>query len=498
MNHNPSPTVGRLREELHSIVRQTLSLAAESRFRRSFAENGAVVASLEPRPKQAAHAATHHARLIRWRDAVESLMRRHAIRSADLHELVEQAETYVLLQCRTEVTTTEEHWRESLGRELTQVAVALEQLLDSCDGAILPLPPPRPSEIVDVYLQHVSPHVLVGVKTTAGQIRTRVEVPFTKYEQDLFIRDTCAPTGSDIAEEPLRAFGTRLFNVLFDAGRGHYINASARAEARGATLLLRLHLQEAGSLALAPWELLHDGNRFICLQRATALTRCTGSLSVRPAHDKRQPLRVLVTISTPRTLRWLDTARERRLLEAALAPLELLGLLRVDVAPDGTLDTLRRMLRNAEDAGAPYAVWHYIGHSVMDGDDNRSRLAFTAQDGGPHYAAGREIDVLLAGHTRPSLVVLNGCHTARAPSDDPTAIVTALGACGVPAIVAMQFAISDAAAITFAEETYGALAAGEDVLNAVTEARRAIFSRAHGCEWMTPVVFVGRNHTDTP
>jgi hypothetical protein len=50
------------------------------------------------------------------------------------------------------------------------------------------------------------------------------------------------------------------------------------------------------------------------------------------------------------------------------------------------------------------------------------------------------------------LVVLNACEGGRASVEDPFAGSPAPGAAGLPAVVAMQFPITDAAAVTFASE----------------------------------------------
>jgi hypothetical protein len=47
---------------------------------------------------------------------------------------------------------------------------------------------------------------------------------------------------------------------------------------------------------------------------------------------------------------------------------------------------------------------------------------------------------------------------------------------GVPAVIAMQFEITDEAAITFAEEFYSATADGYPVDAALAAARKAIFA----------------------
>jgi hypothetical protein len=52
----------------------------------------------------------------------------------------------------------------------------------------------------------------------------------------------------------------------------------------------------------------------------------------------------------------------------------------------------------------------------------------------------------------------------------------------------MQFSISDAAAIRFADDFYRALADDGSLDTAITDARRAIFFMPNESEWATPVV----------
>ena len=90
------------------------------------------------------------------------------------------------------------------------------------------------------------------------------------------------------------------------------------------------------------------------------------------------------------------------------------------------------------------------------------------------------------------LVVLNSCEGARTTLTDPYAgVATTLVQLGVPAVVAMQFEISDRAAIVFAEELYTNLIGRRDPIDAsVAEARKAIYSDVDKVEWATPVLFV--------
>jgi hypothetical protein len=60
---------------------------------------------------------------------------------------------------------------------------------------------------------------------------------------------------------------------------------------------------------------------------------------------------------------------------------------------------------------------------------------------------------------------------------------------GLPAAVAMQFEITDQAAIIFAHELYGAVADGYPLDAALAEARRAIRNDGNPTEWATPVLY---------
>ena len=87
-------------------------------------------------------------------------------------------------------------------------------------------------------------------------------------------------------------------------------------------------------------------------------------------------------------------------------------------------------------------------------------------------------------------MVLNACHTATPDGSDPFAgTASALVRAGVPTVVAMRRAVTDAAAVVFAGALYAGLVGGSTVEAAVTSARRVLHgSPRSGTEWATPVV----------
>lgn len=86
--------------------------------------------------------------------------------------------------------------------------------------------------------------------------------------------------------------------------------------------------------------------------------------------------------------------------------------------------------------------------------------------------------------------MLNACEGARSDASDPFAgVAQSLIQQGLPAVVAMQYEITDDAAIIFAHEFYGAIADGYPLEAALAEARGAIRDAGNLTEWGTPVLY---------
>jgi tetratricopeptide (TPR) repeat protein len=146
-------------------------------------------------------------------------------------------------------------------------------------------------------------------------------------------------------------------------------------------------------------------------------------------------------------------------------------------------------------AEQPYHVLHYMGHGDFDEQTGQGVLLMEDETGQGAMVDGSTLGVLLRDLPAMRLVFLNACETARVTKDkglDPFAgVAAAMVMAGIPAVVAMQFPISDDAAITFSQKFYPLLARGESVDAAVAEGRRAIrLSEARTMEWGTPVLFM--------
>src|SRR5262249_19059781 len=88
------------------------------------------------------------------------------------------------------------------------------------------------------------------------------------------------------------------------------------------------------------------------------------------------------------------------------------------------------------------------------------------------------------------LVVLNACEGGRSGAEDPFAgTAQSLAQQGIPAVIAMQRPVGDAAAVVFARELYGALAVGYPVDAAVSEARRILYVQGYKDDWATVALY---------
>ncbi len=281
--------------------------------------------------------------------------------------------------------------------------------------------------------------------------------------------------------------GTALAEALFADGVGDAYDRARQVSAQNERgLRLTLGLIDAPALLSLPWEFLYRRPRFIASQRHTPLVRCLdqGSLAAPPAITK--TVRILGVISSPTNLTPLDVAAERQHVERAVAKMVEAGRVELDWLEPATPSRLRKLLRDND-----YHIIHYVGHSSFT--DAHEGAVFLEDDTGHAVAVDNTMLAnMLSDQPNLRLVVLNSCEGARTTISDPYAgVATTLIQLGVPAVVAMQFEITDRAAILFADELYTNLIGRQDPIDAaVAEARKAIYVEIDRVEWATPVLFV--------
>lgn len=273
----------------------------------------------------------------------------------------------------------------------------------------------------------------------------------------------------------VESLGRQLFEKVFTKGVRDAWRASR--DKMEDLLRLRLHLEQDSRLLSIPWELLFDPDRgrFVATERPVVRTLDSPTQSRPLAGPK--PLRILAVLSCPPDVPLLEIEREWSVLDQVVG--ESMEL-KKSVPP--TLDEIDYALR-----GSAWHVLHFVGHGRAD--EEGGFLFLESQEGTSRPVDHIRLGTFL-GHESLRLVVLNSCEGARLGRNDPfSGVAQALLSGGVPAVLAMQQVVSDAAAIAFAKFFYGALAGGLPIDEALLEARRSLYRQSEA-EWVIPVLYL--------
>jgi len=123
------------------------------------------------------------------------------------------------------------------------------------------------------------------------------------------------------------------------------------------------------------------------------------------------------------------------------------------------------------------------------------------RDGEPDFVPGSQLAETLRASRELRLVFLNSCESAQVghrPGQDPLlGLAAALVRGGMPAVIAMQFPVSDEAARVFSEAVYRSLAHGNPLDAAVADGRLALYREKPGSwEWITPVLVTALSESE--
>ena len=337
------------------------------------------------------------------------------------------------------------------------------------------------------------------LRSPAGEAQATLNLPFDnlqleRYQDKLQIallrsaekrRQMVSPE-----EQVVQEFGGKLFDVLLTGEvRSRYDISQAQARQQGKGLRLKLRIQPP-ELAALPWEFLYDPRRdgYVCLSANTPVVRYLELPQPLPPLAVEPPLRILGMLAGPRDASCpaLDVETEKARLEQALLPLLRRGLAELAWLSKGTWQALQRSLRKG-----PWHIFHFIGHGRYNPATGQGELAFEDETGGLEAMGASRLATLLADHQPLRLALLNACGGAQGGQEDIFSSTAAtLVRRGLPAVLAMQYAITDRAAIEIARAFYEALADGLPVDAAVAETRKALkVSNELSLEWGTPVLY---------
>ena len=298
-------------------------------------------------------------------------------------------------------------------------------------------------------------------------------------------------------EQVLRDFGLGVFRSVFTEAtsiRDIYLQSKGKSD----DFRIKLRI-EAAELAGLPWEYLCDASEqpdFVSLSRP--IVRHLDTVGAVGPMGVKGPLRILGMISDPSSGEWpkLNVAKERERINKGIDALQHAGRVDFQWVPGGSGKDLMKKLLEGD-----WHIFHFIGHGGVedeipggdaDGFNERGFIVMVDEDGKPVKRFASDLATILTGARKSlRLIVLNCCESARINVGDrfgnPAIGLMKTG--WLPAVIAMQFPITDGAAISMSEGFYEALCKNKPIDDAVTLARKFIREKSR-VEWGIPVLYM--------
>jgi tetratricopeptide (TPR) repeat protein len=359
----------------------------------------------------------------------------------------------------------------------------------------------------DITIGHGDDGVFpVEVVCPEGQFQSALRLPFEAEEREQLVRQVeeaiqAKPTrraGSRVA--PLVQLGGALFDSLIEGQVRKAFDTSHERVRNDSWLSLRIRLKiRDAQVAALPWELLYDAREddlgFIGRSRKTPLVRQVDTPLDKQPTRAPFPVRILGVGFSPADSRGNPgntTPREHRRLKALLHGLSTERKVDLNWLDEGvTWDSVGSAL-----CRDPWHILHFVGDGQFDRDLDEGCLTLIDDQGVGHTVTSTDFTRLVRDNRALKLVVLNACEGARESLRRPNSSTAAmLVRYGVPAVLAMQYRISDQAAVEIASVVYRSLADGLLLEPAVAEARNRISlspSLGSTLEWASPVLFTRR------
>lgn len=351
--------------------------------------------------------------------------------------------------------------------------------------------------------------VRVVGETPNGRTMRADQAETVVYRQEDFKRPLGKLSNRSATQDELMQLGAKLADLMLPGRVRTMFEESRHAlEQKGEGLRLRLSIEPI-KLSALPWEYVHvqrtTGEKvpsdFLVLQRDVSITRYENlGSTLKPLTDK-DKIRIVVALASPiadetSKLPPLDVTADEKAIRAAIATVQATTQA---VEPIVLKPATREALLNAID-GAD--VFHFAGHGVFDGAEltaagkfrKKGQIVLETDQNEPDFYPSDQLANSL-GNAGVRLVVLGACNSAaRDEGGAWTGVAPALVREKVPAVVAMQYPLTDSDASKFMAYVYMRVLGGYSIDEAVFEGRHAVFSQAQEWEksrdWGVPVLYL--------
>ncbi len=286
----------------------------------------------------------------------------------------------------------------------------------------------------------------------------------------------------------IKEFGSGLFNTVFNGEvLGYY--KSRTGDGQHIRLKLFFKQEEPEPLSI-PWEFMFDGTKFLSAYPQMTVTRVLKGIPDDKREKIKGKIRMLAVISSPLDLperHRLQIEKEQMIILQAVDRVYASNSIEIEFLDEASLKNIQDKLDEGE-----YHILHYTGHGVYSKTDDKGYLLLEDDSGNARHVDNERVADLLAGYRSLRLVVLSGCQTAKTSglrvfSDLSSPLLIRK----IPAIISMQYSVSDQSAIDLARKLYSEICEGIPLDLALTNARKELLiNKGPGMvDFATPVLF---------
>ncbi len=272
-------------------------------------------------------------------------------------------------------------------------------------------------------------------------------------------------------------YGQRLYTAIFP--EGSQARQALHNLTPGSHLVFQPHSRELGQV---PWEYLFDGSRYLAAEYALLRNQPGSTADPQVAAPARLrflfvPADPLLHGSQPAPYRlgieqeWLDLRTDLTHLDP--------GVDLFNIQPP-TFLALQDAL-----AGVRSGLVHFTGHGISD--KTHASLVFELPSGASDLVQAAKFAALVRG--KAALVVLSACQSAAPGQAEEANLAALLSAQGIPFVLGMQLSVPDHSARVFTDKFYRYLFSGEDVYEAVRQARLALLQSSSVLEMGIAVLY---------
>jgi CHAT domain-containing protein len=298
-----------------------------------------------------------------------------------------------------------------------------------------------------------------------------------QYEIDVSILTRLEDSvGKNIAAnaELIRKFGSNLFNNVF---KGAIL---ARYQSlRDCRMRLKLVFEkQTPDLLRIPWEFMFDGEDFLSVNPEMTITRMLKGTSGAIKKEVAGKLKTLAVIPAPVDLPEFYRPRAERehvIIHELMDCPEIADKMDLNFLERSTVANLKQKLNSEE-----HHILHFTTHGIYSQKEHMCYVLFEDEFGNSKRVDSETMADLLAGHGSLHLVVLSCCHTVlavghRVLGELPVSLLSK----GIPAVIVMQYSVTDQSAMMLSEQLFSGICRGTPVDRALANARGALLRTGH-------------------